>query len=333
MNIIIANKYKNLINSSNIEVMKELTGVFKISEIVNSFNSMFYKKLIIDATAIEGFPKEDVIRSLVNLFDTEKLILFLPPDNPAPMTFLNFLVSVNLYNFTDNINGLRELINKSNTFEDVKMFSNNSVSNDTFNNEKSEFSQEHLKISNGKIILGIKNVNLDAGSTSLVYILMKALEEVHKKRAIAVEIDKKDFIYYHNKNMYSITKDKMDSFFSNVGNNEIVLVDLGEQGEIDFCSDIIYLINPSLYSINSLMMKNRNSFNLLKNKKVILGNSLLNSDDANVFAREAGISIYFNLPPLSDRVHNKIVDDLLLKLGLIEVFEDKPKRGLFDIFK
>ena len=61
--------------------------------------------------------------------------------------------------------------------------------------------------------------------------------------------------------------------------------------------------------------------------KLLVG--IVNSDDANVFAREAGISIYFNLPPLSDRVHNKIVDDLLLKLGLIEVFEDKPKRGLF----
>ena len=84
---------------------------------------------------------------------------------------------------------------------------------------------------------------------------------------------------------------------------------------------------------NSLLMKNRNSFDFLKNKKVILSNSLLKDDEVNAFAREAGISIYFNLPPLSDRIHNKIVDDLLLKLGLIEILDDKVKRGLFDIFK
>ena len=119
MNIIVTNKFKSLINGTNIEVMKELTGVYKVSEIANSFNSIFYKKLIIDATALDRFPKEDVLRDLVKTFDTEKLILFLPPDNPPPMKFLSFLVSINLYNFTDNNKGLLELVKKSNTYEDV----------------------------------------------------------------------------------------------------------------------------------------------------------------------------------------------------------------------
>ena len=81
------------------------------------------------------------------------------------------------------------------------------------------------------------------------------------------------------------------------------------------------------------MMKNRNIFNDLKSKKVILNNSLLTDQDVNTFAREAGISIYFNLPPLNDRIHNKEIDNLLLKLGLIEEFDDKPKKGFLDIFK
>ena len=64
MNIIVTNQYKDLIEGTNIEIMKELNGVFKVSEIANSFNSIFYKKLIIDATALERFPKEDVLKYL-----------------------------------------------------------------------------------------------------------------------------------------------------------------------------------------------------------------------------------------------------------------------------
>lgn len=43
MNIIVTNQYKDLIEGTNIEIMKELNGVFKVSEIANSFNSIFYK--------------------------------------------------------------------------------------------------------------------------------------------------------------------------------------------------------------------------------------------------------------------------------------------------
>lgn len=333
MNIIVTNKYRDLINSANIEIMKELNGVFRVSEIANSFNSIFYKKIIIDATALDRFPKEDVLRELSSKFDTEKLILFLPPDNPPPMNFLNFLVSINLYNFTDNLKGLIELVNKSNTYDDVKSFASNTVNTNVESNQNIDLSPDNLTIQNGKIILGIKNITQDSGSTSLVYMLMKTLEEVHKKRTIAVEIDKNDFIYYNAKNMYSISSTKIGEFFSNVGGNEIVLVDLSNRDKIDFCSDVIYLVEPSLYRINQLMMKNRNIFNDLKSKKVILNNSLLTDQDVNTFAREAGISIYFNLPPLNDRIHNKEIDNLLLKLGLIEEFDDKPKKGFLDIFK
>ena len=120
MNIIVTNQNKDLIYGANIEIMKELNGVFQVSEIANSFNSIFYKKLIIDATALENFPKEDVLRKLAKTFDTEKLILFLPPNDPPPKKFLSLLVSINIYNFTDNIKGLQELVNKSNTYDDVK---------------------------------------------------------------------------------------------------------------------------------------------------------------------------------------------------------------------
>lgn len=333
MNIIVTNKYRDLLNSANIEIIKELNGVYQVSELVNSFNSIFYKKLIIDATALSKFPKEEVLKELVNRFDTEKIVLFLPPDNPPPKKFLSFLVSINLYNFTDNIQGVIELVHKSNTYEDVLEYApvQNTYS-DTYK-EEIDFSQNKIDMSNGKIILGLKNVNKEAGSTTLTYLLKKTLEEVHKKRVLAVEIEKRDFMFYNTKNMYSIDKNKLGEFFSIAGNSEIVLVDLDSSDNLEICSDVIYLVDPSLFKINQLLFTKRNALANLKGKKVILTNSLLSEKDVNTFAKEAGISVYFNLPPLNDRTYNPILDALLSKLGLVEDFNEKPKRGLFDIFK
>ena len=75
------------------------------------------------------------------------------------------------------------------------------------------------------------------------------------------------------------------------------------------------------------------AFNNLKGKKIVLTNSLLSESDINLFAREAGISIFFNLPPLNDRGVNPVLDNFLSKLGLIDVVSEKTKKGLFDFFK
>lgn len=336
MNIIVTNQYKDLIYSSNIEIMKELNGVFQVSEIANSFNSIFYKKLIIDATALANFPKEDMLKELAKTFDTEKLILFLPPDNPPPKKFLSLLVSLNIYNFTDNVKGLQNLVSKNNTYDDVKEFKDLTPQKrpeDTAIN----FDDPSINTNNGKIILGIKNVTKDAGSTELVYMLKKTLESVHKKQVIALEIDKRDFVFYNEKNMYSISNSKLGEFFGTVNDSEIVLVDLGESKNFEFCTDVIYLVEPSLYRINQLMLMNRSIFNSLKGKKVILNKCLLENNDLNIFAREAGISLYFTLPPLNDRIFNPILNSLLSKLGIIDVQsstdDNRGKRGFFDIFK
>lgn len=332
MNIIVTNKYKDLIISSGIEILKELNGVFKINEIANGFNSIYFKKIIIDATALANFPKEEVLRELVKRFDTEKLILFLPPDSPPPIKFLSFLVSLNLYNFTDNINGLRELVNRSNTFQDVSNYANYQEPVSIDNNKDFSYN-ENLGINNIQIILGIKNVTNNAGNFELIYMLKKMLTDIHHKKVIAVEINQNNFVYYNDKSLYSITSNKISSFLLNNKEQDIILVSLDDKSDANFCTDVLYLVEPSLYKINELMLKNRSVFNTLKGKKVILNKSLLSESDINTFAREAGISIYFNLPPLNDRINNQIINNLLAKLGIIQIDEVKVKKGLFDFFK
>lgn len=328
MNIIVTNKYKDLIYNTGIEVLKELNGVFKVSQIVNSFGSIFYKKIIIDATALENFPKDTVLKELANSFDLDKLILFLPPDNPPPRNFLSFLVSLNIYNFTDNRNGLLELIKKSNTLEDVSNFKEEK--------EQPIKVEENVQSENfdnygGRIIMGIKSVTEDSYSTKLSYMIKKTLESVYGKSVVAVEFNKQEFVYYNDKNMFSINNNQTNMFLDTHFNCDIIIADL-DNSNIK-CNDEIYLINPSLYYVNKLMFKDREIFEKLKGKKVIFVDSLLSDNDVNQFAHEAGISVYYNLKPLNDRIHDNEIDKLLSKLGIVENDNKPTKKGLFDIFK
>lgn len=335
MNVIVANKYKDLINNSNIQIMKVMSGVFKVSEIANSFNGMYYQKIVIDATALEGFPKKEVLKDLASRFDTEKLILFLPPDNLPPKSFLSYLVSINIYNFTDNIKGVTQLINKSNTYEDVKEYSViNRPNVKQENNDMNDFGSSY--IDNTKcVILGVQSVTNGISSTELVYMLKKNLTNVYKKNVIAIEIDKKDFVYFNDKEMMSINSNKLGEFINMTNSLDVVLVDLGHGKNVNVCTDTLYLVDPSLYLVNELMFTNKRAFDTLKGKKVILVNSLLEQKDINVFAREAGISIYFNLPPLNDRIVNPVLNDLLFKLGIVRNagINNSSKKGFLDIFK
>lgn len=335
MNIIVTNKYKNLIYSSNIEILKELNGVYTVNQIANSFNSIFYKKIVIDATALADFPKETVLKELVNSFDREKIILFLPPDNPPPKKFLSFLVSLNLYNFTDNVQGLVKLIQRSNTLNDVKdLVINDDADANQINNQDSK--EENLfdnTTAAGRIVLGFKSITDNTSATNIVYMIKKSLESVHHKKVYAVEVDKREFVFYNEPDMYSVANNQIIPFINNHLDCDVLLVDMSNNVN-NICDDVISLINPSLYDINKLMFKSRDAFVKLKGEKIVFVNSLLSSNDVNKFANEANINVYFNLSPLNDRIHNENLDKFLAKLGIIEEKQTKStKKGLFDIFK
>ncbi len=329
MNIIVTNKYRDLIYGTNIEVLKELNGVYKVSQIANSFNSIFYKKIIIDATAIQDFPKESVLKELSKSFDMDKLILFLPPDNPPPKRFLSFLVSLNIYNFTDNIRGLLELVQRSNTIDNVKEFSKVEKSDPSIVHDDKE---DDIYSSSGRIVLGISNIENNSYSTKFVYMLKTELDSLGKK-VQCIEIDKKNFVYYRSDDMVSIGSNQIQSHLNNSFGYDVMLLEADNRLE-SICDDVIYLLDPSLWEVNKLLFSDRLVFQKLKGKKVIFVNSLLSDQEVDLFAKEANISVYYNIPPLNDRKNNKELDKLLTKLGIISpVSEKSNKKGLFDFFK
>ena len=99
--------------------------------------------------------------------------------------------------------------------------------------------------------------------------------------------------------------------------------------------NIIYLIEPGLIKLNKLIRQDRDAFEKLKDKKIVLNKSVLTNKDINDFEREANSKVFFNLPYLDDKKeHEQTLDDFLVALGFSRLNSSSSgKAKLFNIFK
>ena len=99
-------------------------------------------------------------------------------------------------------------------------------------------------------------------------------------------------------------------------NYNFVIVDLNDYPDT-ICDDTIYLVEPSVLKLNKLMMRDRAIFSKLKGKKIVINRSTLSESDLREFASEAGIDIFYVIPPLNDRERSAIIADFVRRLGIV----------------
>ncbi len=315
----------------DIDVIKSINGEFEVEELASIFTNFYFNKMIIDITAIKGYQNIKNIQKLSVNFDPSKLILLL--DDSAMVNsggYLSALVSMGIYNFTRNINAVKFLIDNPNSYKDVAQYHNLSGEDDGKVLEYDTFTGTG---SGGLRIVGFKNVTAHAGATTLVYMLKRHLEVAYN--VVALEVDKEDFKYFNDKSLKSTTS--LDLAF-NIANNpdaEVILVDLNDSTQGNLCNDIIYLIEPGLIKLNKLIRQDRDAFEKLKDKKIVLNKSILNSRDINDFEHESNSKVFFNIPYLDDKKeHEQVLDDFLVALGFSRLnASGSGKAKLFNIFK
>ena len=331
MNVIVSNKYQNMLATLDIDVIKSINGEFEVEELASIFTNFYFNKMIIDITAIKGYQNIKNIQKLSVNFDPSKLILLL--DDSAMVNsggYLSALVSMGIYNFTRNINAVKFLIDNPNSYKDVAQYHNLSGEDDGKVLEYDTFTGTG---SGGLRIVGFKNVTAHAGATTLVYMLKRHLEVAYN--VVALEVDKEDFKYFNDKSLKSTTS--LDLAF-NIANNpdaEVILVDLNDSTQGNLCNDIIYLIEPGLIKLNKLIRQDRDAFEKLKDKKIFLNKSILNSREINDFKQESKRKVFFNIPYLDDKKeHEQVLDDFLVALGFSRLnASGSGKAKLFNIFK
>lgn len=329
MDTVISNKYSSVLNELDIEVSKKLEGEYTVDEIISQFKNFFFNKMFLDITAIKDYKDLTNLQKLSMSIDMDKVILLLDKDDSISNSepFLAKLVNMGIYNFTKDQNNLMYLYTNPNIYRDVAYLQKI----DTGENNNTTTDSSH-SVSNKRII-GIKNITDSAGSTSLIYMLKKVLSSYYS--VMVLEVNKRDFTYFKDNDALTVKEDEISNVMDKYNNIDIFLLDLNKSNKDYLCTDVLYLVEPSILKLNKLAIINPKIINDIKGKKVVLNKSLLSESEIADFEVETRIKVYYNIPPLNDKKDNSdILSPLLEKLGYIKKSEEtEKKKSIFDFLK
>lgn len=319
MNVIISNERQAELVNLDIEVIKSMNGIFEADELVNTFANFFFGRMILDLTAIKDYKDVRNLQKFAMSLDVEKLIVLLP-DTPECLTptFLSKLISMGIYNFTTNLDGVKYLLDNPNTYRDVAHL--HQIDQETVVQPAPVMASTNndtgMVATAGPIILGIKNITEHSGATMLTYMLMNQIRNMGKN-CLAIEVGKRDFVFFNDKEMISVDKDNLASELLKHRDTNVILIDLNRDGDESLCNEVIYLLEPSTLKLNKLMLSNRNIFSKLEGRKIVINQNIMSEHDIRQLEMEANLKSFYVLPPLDERSDNSgILQDLLNRIGI-----------------
>ena len=343
MNVIVANERKNELESLNIDIIKTVDGIYSVDELVGMFTNFFFNKMILDITSIKDYNDYSNLKKLFTNIDANKVILYLN-ENSNSKEFISDLVTLGLYNFTTNFNDIINLYENPKSYNDVSDLQiskstydvNQEIDHELGIDSNNEFTFEDFTLpgeyDGNKKIIGIVNLTSHAGATTLVVQMVKQLNINYK--SIGIEMNKQDFLFFNTPNIYScMSCEDVLKKIKEHNDVDAVIVDLNEYNKSEFCTDVLYLIEPGTIKINKLISKNSNVFKELSGEKIVLNRT--NMDDKNIseFEVETNTKIFGVVSNFRDNIDRTIsVDRLLSKLGYTKCDNNVNKKGLFSKF-
>ena len=329
MNVIIANQKKELLTNLNIDVIKSIEGQYDVDELISMFKNFYYQRMILDITALKDYTDIKVLQKLSISLDMDKVILLLDDsEESSSPSYLSKLISMGIYNFTRNVEGIMYLYNNPNSYRDVAQYHQIDAQ------DGEQIIYQGVEANYCRVI-GVKNVTDQAGATTFCYMMVKQLKKNYN--VIGVEVDSNDFNYFNDKSLHSVNSRELGHFIERNNDKDVIIIDVNKSPTaMGLVQEIVYLVEPTVIKLNKLMNIKRNAFKELSGRKLVLNQSLLSSKDVLELQYEARAKFFFNMPPLNERDSNiMIMDTFLAKMGFLkqqsEVEEEKRKKifGLF----
>lgn len=343
MNVIISNEQQAQVANLDVDVIKSITGTYAANEIVEMFRTFFYSKMIIDVTALKNYTNIHTFRALSEGLDPDKIVFFIPEGSSLCTTkFLSKLVTLGIYNFTTNIDGVKYLLKKSNTYNDVAHIqkAGGGVIDDPLpTSGDASPGGINYSLSNNMMVrtikLGIKNLTEHSGASTLTYMIKKELSAIFGEgKVVGIEINKNDFGYYSDSYMVSATSENIRNMIDRYAGVSVLVIDLNDYEDTTICDDVIYLLEPSVLKLNKLTKENKEIFSKLREKKIVLNQTILSNSDIAELEYEAGIKLFYHLPPLNDRKKNEAITSLLEKIGMIKNNDrSETSKMIFGLFR
>ena len=308
MNVIVSNKNQSLLNSLDVDIIKSMNGEFTVDEIIGTFSNFFFNRMFLDITAVKDYMDINNIQKLSMSIEMDKVILLLDNTLMANNSYLSKLISMGIYNFANNKESLMYLYNHPNSYKDVAHIHQLSGAQNNSNQNNAQVTTPTMRTSK---VIGFKNATAGAGATTLIYMLKKVMTE--KNHVIAIEVNKNDFGFFNERDMYSVNQNNLEAAINRFGNADIILVDLNNSSG-DICDEVVYLMEPSIIKLNKMMLVNKDIFDKLYGHKIILNKSLLTPQDVKDFEFESHASISYNIPSLNDRGDNRAILTEFIKI-------------------
>ena len=314
MNVIVTNEQQQKLAVLDVDIIKNIQGSYTAFEIVEMFKDFFYDKMILDITAIKGYEDINVMQNLSVNFDMSKVILLLDDSEKvnSPM-YISQLISMGIYNFTNDVNTIKYLIDNPNQYKDVANYHNIGGFKKPALNERAV---DNTRGKIGQKIIGIKNLSEGAGSTTLMQQMVKQLAFNYKVKGI--ELNGFDAIYFRRPDIiFCNDYTEAETKIQGLKGIDAIIIDLNEfEDKNKICTDIIYLLEPGIIRI-SKFIKNINKYkDKLNDMKIVLNRSALKDEEINYFEKETGLNIYYNLTNFDDKKDRLLsIDKLLIKLG------------------
>ena len=337
MNVIVANKYRDALANLDIEVIKKLEGEFTVEEVVDTFKNFFFNKMILDVTALKDYKNIKTLQQLSLSLDTDKVIVLLDgsPETSNP-EYLSDLISMHIYNFTMNVDGVKWLYEHPNSYRDVAQYHQLDTTHGPVYNAPINTGVQNTPTFKQNTVISFKDITPGAGATTLVYIAKKQLARNYD--VVAIEVDKHDFMYFDEDKMYSVSSNELGNTISKYNSAEIILIDGNTSQTTEaLANETIYLLEPSKIQLNKLLARDPKVLEKNKNKKVVLNQCMLSSQDVSDFEYETGLSVFATIPPLNDQsADNEALDKFLVKLGFYKQDVSSQvgnKKGLMGLFK
>ena len=332
MNIIIKNQNNRILDSLNTDVIKTLTGEFTREEAGEQLVNLQYNKAIVDITAIKNHYDANTVVAFLRALNLEKVVLLLnDSDVINSNSFLGLLVQNGVYSFTRNAAGISFLLANPNKLENVAQYASGDAAAVSLGlpsaNQPTSYAEEHqpqmtapsgaepLSTVQNQKVIGVQNLSNHAGATTFAYLLIRKLKPNYKVKGI--EMHKQDFMYFRDPDLSMCTGiDDFKMKLKEYAAAEVIIIDLNDFDASEFCTEMLYLVDPGILSLNKLMKKDSNVVNKVRDGKVILNRSSIKQSDIGDFEHETKFKVFFNMPNINDREeHNQMISALLSNLG------------------
>lgn len=327
MNIVIKNENRGIINNLSIDVVKTLDGEFTRDDLERELSLVNYNFVIVDLTAIKNYYDNNYLYDFLGYFNVPNRVIIVLNDGFVANSkiFLRNLIEHGYYNFATSDVDIVRLLDRQNTYDDVKTYV---YGYDFMQSDTTRSVRDEKVFQTNKTIIGIENGYEHSGATTFMYLLVKELSK--KYRVKGIEMYKNDSKFFKDDRIISCdSRAEAEIIIKTLKDIDIFVFDLNGSDVGDICDKVFYLVEPGIIKLNKLVKGNRDIYNKLIGKNVILNRCNIPTEEIKNLEYETKLNILTTIPNLNEREDNGVImKNVCSKLNI-----SIKRKGIFNFFK